>query len=290
MQVELIKQLEVHNKLGNGVLWDPRVKTLWWTDIPSNKMYSWHFEKGMELYSTPAPLCGFGLTSEPDKFICAFAKGFAYFYPQSNQVKWLCNIEEHYADTRMNCGKVDPNGRFWAGTMRCTDTGPLGALYCLDKNRVNTHIKDISVSNTLSWSPDGRAMYFSDSPSGEILQYQFEPTSGRLGQTNCLRKISEPGAPAGACVDSEGCLWIAQHGTSSVARYDPQGNQVLSLNLPCENPTDVTFGGPEMKHLFVSSANQGINRHGMKTQLANGSLLVFITPFTGTVEPLFAEP
>lgn len=173
MTISLVKQLEVHNTLGEGVIWDHHNDLVWWTDILNSKMYSWHFESGLSIYNTPEPLCSFGLTNEPGRFICAFSTGFAYFSPYSDETKWLCKVEEHYPDTRLNDGKVDRQGRFWAGSMRMSGDGPQGSLYCLDKHisgvRVSAMLKDIQISNSLCWSPDSNFMYFADSPTRQIL-------------------------------------------------------------------------------------------------------------------------
>ena len=289
MQIELVKQLEVNNVLGEGVIWDPRSAKIWWTDILNCKMYSWHFETGMQIFSSPEPLCSFGLTETTDKFICAFASGFAYFYPASEKVKWLCKVEEQYAETRMNDGRVDRQGRFWAGSMRNGTSGPLGALYCLDKNRVSTRLKNIAISNSLCWSPDAKTMYFADSTSQQISQYDFDPETGMAGNCKAFAKTTGDIEPDGSCIDSEGYLWNAQWGGGKVVRYDTQGNEVMSLDIPCKQPTCVAFGGPQMNHLFVTSATHGLNQRDMKTQLANGSLFVFSTPYKGLAEPIFAE-
>ena len=113
--------------------------------------------------------------------------------------------------------------------------------------------------------------------------------TGLLGDSRVFAKTTESVEPDGSCVDSEGYLWNAQWGGGKVVRYDTQGNEVMSLDIPCKQPTCVAFGGPEMKHLFVTSATHGLNQRDMKTQLANGSLFVFSTPYTGLAEPIFAE-
>ena len=289
MTFKLIKQLEVKNTLGEGVIWDHHNQCVWWTDILENKVYHWHFEKGLSIFSVPEPLCSFGLTKTPGQFIAAFASGFAFYTPETSEVKWLCKVEEHYPENRMNDGKVDRQGRFWAGSMRQRGHGPLGALYCLEKTRVSCRLKDISISNGLSWSPDAKHMYFADSPTGVIRRFDFEPETGLPGQSYDFAKSPQGASPDGSCIDSEGYLWNAQWGAGKVVRYDTQGNEVLILDVPCLQPTCVAFGGPELNHLFVTSACEGLGHQRLSSQPANGNLFVFETPYKGLVEPEFVH-
>jgi sugar lactone lactonase YvrE len=109
---------------------------------------------------------------------------------------------ERGAETRLNDGKVGPDGAFWVGTM--DDRGlptrePLGALYRIaGDGTVERKVDDVCVSNGLAWTPDGRTMFHSDS-SGKWLDRGRNQTShithdGRiltteLGRPHFLHRI-----------------------------------------------------------------------------------------------------
>jgi L-arabinonolactonase len=285
--VSLIKQLEVSNILGEGVIWDERNQTLYWTDIESRKFYSWGFLTGVHHYDCPERLCSFGLTEESDCFICAFESGFAFFRPLSAQINWLSKVESDLPHTRLNDGRVDRQGRFWAGSYVEGKGQQSGGLYRLEKNGQTTKvINDLQIPNSLCWSPDGQTMYFSDTATQIIQRADFDPATGAVSKLSPLITTNRGAYPDGSCIDSQGYLWNAQWGSAKVKRYNPQGQEVLSIDLPCKQPTCVSFGGPNLQHLFVTSARKNLQQQVIEQQPGNGNLFIFATPFTGIAESI----
>ncbi|MGJ8681116.1 SMP-30/gluconolactonase/LRE family protein [Paraglaciecola sp.] len=293
---ELVQQLPVANTLGEGVIWEHRTQTVYWTDIEQSKLYSWKFGQTTSSYfDCPERLGCFGLTGDPAWLICAFESGFAFFNPQSGETKWLQKVELNLSHTRFNDGRVDRQGRFWAGTMMQDegkdDTQERAALYRLNHNhRVKKIIKDIKVSNGLCWSPTGDTLYFADSPSQTIQQAQMDIKTGKIGPLKEFAKTDSHAFPDGSCVDSDACIWNAQWASSTVKRYSPDGELLLTLDVPCKQPTCVTFGGPDLQHLIVTSARINLSEHTLQQQASNGNLFVYHTPFTGLTESICLTP
>jgi sugar lactone lactonase YvrE len=283
--ISLVDQLDVSNILGEGVIWDERNQTLYWTDIESRKFYSWGFSAGVRHYDCPERLCSFGLTEESERFICAFESGFAFFKPLSAEITWISKVESDLPYTRLNDGRVDRQGRFWAGSYVEDKGSKRGALYRLEKDGQATRIiSNVRIANSLCWSPDAQTMYFSDTPTQTIQRADFDPATGSVHNLSHLITTNQGAYPDGSCIDSQGYLWNAQWGSSKVKRYDPQGREVLSLDLPCKQPSCVSFGGPNLQHLFVTSARKGLQHQEIKQQPGNGSLFIFATPFMGIAE------
>jgi sugar lactone lactonase YvrE len=63
-----------------------------------------------------------------------------------------------------------------------------------------------------------------------------------------------PGIPDGATVDSEGCLWSARFDGARVIRYAPDGKVISEIMLPVSRVTSCTFGGDDLKTLYITSA------------------------------------
>ncbi|MDS9950870.1 MAG: SMP-30/gluconolactonase/LRE family protein, partial [Planktomarina sp.] len=56
-------------------------------------------------------------------------------------------------------------------------------------------------------------------------------------------------------MDAEGYIWNCRVvGGGCVVRFDPEGRVDRVVDLPCSWPTSCTFGGPDLKTLYVTSA------------------------------------
>jgi sugar lactone lactonase YvrE len=62
------------------------------------------------------------------------------------------------------------------------------------------------------------------------------------------------GHPDGSTVDRDDGLWCALFGGAQIARFTTAGLD-RTIDLPVRNPTDVTFGGPDLDHLYVVSTS-----------------------------------
>jgi sugar lactone lactonase YvrE len=286
-KLELIEQLDVKNTLGEGVIWDERQQLLYWSDIESSMLFTWGFASEVQSYPCPERLCSFGLTADKGQLICAYESGFAFFKPQTGEIQWLSKVEQNLSHTRMNDGRVDRQGRFWAGTYAEHRGTELGGLYKLEDNGQSTKmLSDVRISNSLCWSPDGQIVYFADTAKQIIQRGSFAPETGTIKDLQPFIKTNSNAFPDGSCIDSEGYLWNAQWGSSCVKRYSPEGEEVLSLPVPCKQPSCVSFGGPKLQHLFITSARKDLNEQEIAKQPDNGSVFIYTTPFTGIAESI----
>jgi len=288
----LMETLKVKNTLGEGVIWDAIGAAAWWTDIDGSKLYRYDpAHKQLDHWSTPERLGSFALVADSDYLICGFASGFAYFNPHNPQIvdlQWLQKTEQDNPGTRLNDGRADRQGRFWAGSMVESGDQGGGALYCLDQQlQVTSKVSGLSISNGLCWSPDSTVMYHTDTPSRRINAYDFDATTGAIANQRCLVRTEKGCFPDGSTVDSEGYIWNAQWGASQVVRYSPAGEVDFILPLPVSQPTCVAFGGPQLDRLFVTSATQGFDQQALLAEPEAGNVLVFQTNITGTPDSRF---
>jgi len=284
MQAKLLQTLPVHNVLGEGILWDDVAGCLWWTDIQSSRLYryTWQSEV-LQPFELPERLGSFGLVEDDDRLICAFASGFALYDPVTAELEWLYRPEQGFTGTRFNDGRVDRQGRFWAGTMvedePALDAGgnPVsGSLYRIRGSERQRVLTDIGISNSLCWSPDSATMYFADTLANEIRAYPFDAQSGTPGFRHVFAQAEAPGAPDGSCVDAESYLWNAQWAGSRVVRYAPSGKVDFVLEMPVSRPTCVCFAGPGLNLLCVTSA--------AADEPESGNVLIYQTSATGLPE------
>lgn len=287
----LVDIIAVNNVLGEGVIWQSSRRCLWWTDIESCAVYSYQFEtKHLSRWPSPQRIGCIAPVENKDYLIVAFETGFAFFDPTSGWLRWLHSIESDIKGTRLNDGKTDRQGRFWAGSMVEIDKGvsEKGALYCLDGNlEYKEKISGLSISNGLCWSPDSSYMYHTDTPSRRIDRYDFDSVSAEISNRKTFVKTQPECMPDGATVDAEGFLWNAQWGGSQIVRYSPAGDVDLILPVPLSQPTCVAFGGPDLNLLCITSATQGLSQEARKASPDAGNLLIYETDFMGLPEREF---
>jgi len=285
----LIESLKVKNTLGEGIIWDAASACVWWTDIDGSKLYRYQSEdKQLDHWTTPERLGSFALVSDSEFLICGFASGFAYFNPHSGELQWLEKIEQNNPGTRLNDGRADRQGRFWAGSMVESGDRGAGALYCFDQQlQVASKVSGLTISNGLCWSPDSSVMYHTDTPSRRIHAYDFDAATGAIANQRCLVRTEKGCFPDGSSVDAEGYIWNAQWGASQVVRYSPEGEVDFVLPLPVSQPTCVAFGGPRLDRLFVTSATQGFDEQTLSAEPEAGNVLVFQTNISGIADARF---
>jgi sugar lactone lactonase YvrE len=159
--------------------------------------------------------------------------------------------------------------------------GDTGVLFRLDaRGQLTEQAVGVAISNSLSTSPDGRVLYFSDTPKQLIFAFDLDPDSGAISNKRIFAEVTE-GYPDGAVVDEEGCLWSARWGAGEVVRHAPDGNVVSRLKVPASQPSCPAFGGPDRKTLFVTSAREGLDAAKLAADPEAGNLFVYQAEVAG---------
>jgi sugar lactone lactonase YvrE len=225
--------------------------------------------------------------------IVAMGDGFMMIDPASSIIETVASPEAHLPDTRMNDGRTDRQGRFWAGSI-CEVPGepcrPIGGLYRLDADLTCTKmVGDIAISNGLAWSVDGNIMYHADSITPFVWQWDYDVRNGEIANRKVFLNLSEIGAVAdGATIDSEGCYWIALPFKGKVHRYDPAGKLMWSIDMPVDAPTCCEFGGANLDILYVTSATFGRGADALRDQPLAGGLFALDVGVKGVAATRFA--
>ena len=191
----------------------------------------------------------------------------------------------------MNDGRTDPAGRYWVGSMyqRAADGRFTGRLYRIEGDgSFSVMRREVGVPNALAFDPGRDRMYFADSLYETIWAYDYDLETGEARNEALFAEFSDlPGRPDGACVDSEGCLWVAAVHGGAVLRFAPDGSVDRRIDVPVTKPTMTAFGGPDLGTLFVTSIGGG-GSHPPTGQPGDGDLLAIDAGVTGVPEAPFA--
>jgi len=183
--------------------------------------------------------------------------GKGFYHVSEEGVKTIYEVKEWDNRNRFNDGKCDAMGRYWVGTMNLEEKYPTGALFVLDKGLILRKVLEgITISNGLAWNLDNTKMYYIDSPTKKVFEFAFNLSTGEIRDRKILVDLTRfQGVPDGMTIDSEGYLWVAIYGGGKVIRVSPKGEIVGEIKVPASHTTSVTFGGNNMRTLFITTAN-----------------------------------
>jgi sugar lactone lactonase YvrE len=266
--------VDAHAELGEGPVWDTERGLLLWVDITGKLIHEYDPRTGSDTsFPTPVPVGAVALRGRGG-LVLAMEDGFWLWGLGRNDPKRFVPVEADMPENRMNDGKVDPAGRFWAGTMAYDQRTDHAALYRLDSDgTVQTMLSPVSLSNGMDWSPDSTVMYYADSLAHSVDAFDFDVASGDISNRRVLIRVApDDGDPDGLCVDSEGLIWLAVWGASEVQRYTPAGDLVSTVRLPVTQVTSVAFGGEDLMDLYITSAAENLGEDELRRQPSAGAL------------------
>lgn len=278
--------LNCKNHLGEGPVWDVETETLWWVDGTGHRVGNpsiWRmYPKTGEVtnWSLDHDVGALALR-ENGKLVLALDDGFYFFDQDTENLELIKLIDAKQPRTRLNDGKVDRRGRFFAGGMDDKEELAICGLWRLDTDlSVSIVDEGIICSNGLCWSPDDKTFYIADTFMDEFWAYDYDIEAGSVSGKRIFSDTkSVIGVPDGSTVDSEGCLWNAELISGDLVRYDPNGVVERRIGLPVRNITSVMFGGSELNEIFVTSmarvkhpATHDRFRADARPQFAAGSL------------------
>jgi D-xylonolactonase len=238
---------------GEGPLWHPLEKRLYWVDIPTGRMFRYDPATGQHEQFYQGTVVG-GFTIQSDGSLLLFMdKGSVKIWRNGSLTTVIEDIPDE-RNSRFNDVIADPVGRVFCGTMSSPDHS--GRLYRLDTDgRLATVLEGIGTSNGLGFTPDRKHVYYTDSPKREIYLFDYDQSTGTIcNQRIVIRTPEGQGVPDGMTVDAEGYIWSARWDGGALFRYDPDGHEVQSIPFPARKISSVTFGGDTYEDLYVTTA------------------------------------
>lgn len=264
MEPELIADYEC--VCGEGPLWHPVEKRLYWVDIPNGRMFRYDPATGeheMCHENKKEELGGFTI-QEDGALLLFLSKGAVKTWREGA----MATVIEETPDertTRFNDVIADPVGRVFCGTMPAKDR--LGRLYRLDTDGTLTKLlEDIGCSNGLGFTPDRKGMYYTDSPKREIYLFDYDQATGAISNQRLFVGLpNDGGVPDGMTVDAEGYVWSANWDGGRLIRFSPDGREERRIMFPAKKVSSVTFGGEDYMDIYVTTAggnNKEAEGHG----------------------------
>ncbi len=263
--------------LGESPVWDDNQKRILWVDILTGEIHYYYPDRTEHKSFKLDQMVGAIAIRESGGLVAALKSEFVIINLNKEKIELISKVETFLSDNRFNDGKCDPAGRFWAGTMSISNKRYAGSLYSLEKDfSVNTKIIGVSCSNGMAWSPDYKTLYYIDTPTQNVVAYNYDIRSGSITDSRIVVSIPrEEGYPDGMTIDTEGMLWVALWGGWKVIRYNPgNGKPLHQINLPVSQVTSCIFGGDKMEDLYITTAKTGLLKNDLIAQPLAGSLFI----------------
>ena len=274
MKIQSISQ--VVSELGESPIYDQKSEEAIWTDITGLRWIRHNFHSGKTIIQESGGMIGAIAIREKTGYVAAVEEGFATL---NENEKYLVTNQVLDRSQRMNDGKCDAKGRFWAGSTNLNFEKAKGKLFRLDANfKCELMLSDLTLPNGMDWSPDNKYFYLIDSLDYKLWQFNFEAESGSISNKSVFYEFNPTdGVPDGLSVSTKGHILVAMYGGSSIQILSPTGVLERKLNLPVKNPTSCTFLGKNLENLMVTSAftkgtEAKLNLNGQTLLLSNFGL------------------
>ena len=290
-EVELL--VDSGTLLGECPVWDVKENVLYWIDIDGHKINCYDPSScNNETRKLPFKAGSLAIRKQGG-LLLAMSNGF-YNYDFKNEIleSRECDPEPDRKDNRLNDGRCDPGGRFWVGSMndlRRIQGQYEGNLYCYhpDGECVSQNLP-VGVANGLAFSPDERYMFFADTMRETVWRFDYDKDQGKIRNQQVFLNLKNlSGKPDGACVDADGCYWLAHIYGWKVARYTPKGKLDREIHLPFPKPSMCAFGGSKLDTLFITSISTKHDKSDGEKKYSGG--LFAVNPgVSGIPEPNFS--
>ena len=250
--------LKADCELGESPVWLAEQKVLAFVDITGQRIHRFDPVTGAHRIDAVEEDIGCLAPAKGGGFIAGMRSGLWLLDDAGRKVRELAANPEPPRTNRFNDGKVDPRGRYFAGTLDEPKAGGTAGLYRFDHRGLAKLSNGLTTSNGAAFSPDGRTLYHSDTPRFTIWRWDYDPATGEAVNQRVFVEL-DPAAPDrarpdGAAVDAEGCYWSALYGGARLHRYDPDGQLMAQYPLGAARVTMPAFGGEGLKTLFVTTA------------------------------------
>lgn len=290
---EVVIAFDAGNHLGETPVWSVAEQALWWVNCEHPpEIHRWHPGTGEHRVWPMSQRVG-GIALRPaGGLLVVLADGLYNFDAETGSLSLRAPSPLPEGVSLHEC-TCDRQGRFWVGGFDHAfpaDRNAAGAAISrLEGDRLVPVITGIAVANAMAVSPDGRTLYFADSPKRKVEASDLDPETGALTNRRTFLTLKDgEGYVDGATVDAAGGYWLANVGAGALRRYNPDGTLDRIVPLPFSNPTKPEFGGAGLDMLYVTSTAMQMGQFTQPT-IENGPVFALTPGETGLAEPVLHE-
>jgi gluconolactonase len=138
-----------------------------------------------------------------------------------------------------------------------------GAVYYVSpEGKISRLIDNMAFPNGIALSPDEKTLYIGETSRNAVWRVGLEePGMITVRGARIMAYLNGGAGPDGMAVDEKGNVYVAYFDAGEVVVLTPRGKIVGSIKLPegaGPQTTNVAFGGPDMKALYITEAAQNV--------------------------------
>lgn len=273
--------------LGEGPTYDAATDTIYWFDILGRRLLEKAFPDGPTLVHDLPLMASALFRIDAQRQLAWTETGFHVRDRATGALTLHTPVEADNPLTRSNDARAHPSGSIWAGTMGKKAERHAGAIYWFRKGEVRILFPDISIPNSICFSPDGRTGYFADTAKNILFRVACDPMTGLpTGEPEVLLDHrGKSGGIDGSVCDADGVIWNARWGSSCVDAYAPNGRHLRSVPVPATQSSCPAFVGRDFSRLAVTTACEGMDEEARRADPGAGMLYLLDVEVKGRAEP-----
>ena len=259
-------------RLGEGPVWDAARDRLLWVDIEGGAVFEGVLDgdtiavTGRVGFDT---MVGAVAVATDGTLLVAAQEQLVVRHPDGTRADGPRVIPAGEA-RRLNDGGTDPAGRFLVGTLSLGGPSQREALVRLEADgRLIVLDDDLSLSNGLAWSSDGRRMFSVDTLARTVSVRNYDVGSGAVGPRRVHLRLQD-GLPDGIAMDAADHLWVAVWGGGEVRRYDPDGALADRVATGAPHTSSVAFAGDDLRVLVITTATSELSGEQLRAHPDSG--------------------
>jgi gluconolactonase len=233
---------------------------VYFTDIPNEKILKVDADGKLSVFRDKSNHAnGLMVNAQGEIVACEMDGRIVAISPDGKSVRVLT---DQHAGQRYNAPNdlvIDQSGGvyFTDPAFRAPKPLPQGktaVYYRAPDGKVTRLVDDLPNPNGVILSPDEKTLYVIPSGQAEMMAYPVA-APGKIGKGRVFCKLQQAegksgGGGDGLTVDAKGNLYITS--ALGLQVFDPTGKLLGIIKLP-EQPANVTFGGKDLKTLYVTA-------------------------------------
>lgn len=260
-------------QLGEGPTYDAATDTAWWFNILGKELHELQLTSGRKTVHKLPFMASVLARIDDERQLIASEHGLFLRQIATGELALHADFEPGMPGNRSNDGRVHTSGALWIGTMGKSAEDGAGGIYHVANGTVTTLFDNISIPNSICFSPNGTTAYYTDTKVNKLMSVAVDPATGLpIAKPSVLVDASDDEAGIdGSVCDKNGDIWNAKWGAGSVARYSASGQLLERYSVPGLQTTCPAFIGKNADRLLVTSAFDGMADAGLAPDALQGA-------------------